>query len=77
MMIRAISHLEVQYWEPPLFATLMILFIELELISEEKKKEYLKFQEFLLLASGTSFPKAALRKPFLVRQAHGHEGMGH
>lgn len=53
----------------PLLAALMILFIELELISEEKK-EYLKIQEFLLLASGTFFPRAVLRNSFLVRQAH-------
>jgi hypothetical protein len=47
----------------------MILFIELELISEEKKRVF-KNSGFLLLASGTSFPRAVLRNPSLVRQAH-------
>lgn len=43
----------------------------------KKKKEYLKIKEFLLLASGTSFPRAVLRNPSIVRQAHCHEGMAH
>lgn len=65
MMIRAISHLEVQYWEPPLFATLMILFIELELISEEKKKGVFKISGIPSPCLRNFFPKSSAEEALL------------